>query len=198
MHSAAYLALAGAALLCACSAPAPAPEAEQPPPPPQDTVVRGGSEAPDLLLPARMRAVWQLTPEDRWDNYWVGQYTDSTGGLGHRSADFDGDGTVDHAVLLTRKDTARRDSSYALFVQLNLSHDTVLTVEPWAEYDGHIGLGLRVEPPGPMGHLGGEEGGEPEGTVDLKQPAITLEYFEKASITWFWKDGSFHKVWTGD
>lgn len=196
MHSAAFLALAGAALLCACSAPAP--EAEQAPPPPQDTIVQEGFAVWNLLLPARIREVWELTSEERFDSYWVGQYTDSTGGLGYRSADFDGDGTVDHAFLLTRKDTTRRDSSYALFVHLDLSHDTVLTVEPWAAYDGHIGLGLRVEPPGPMGHLGGEEGGEPEGSVDLKQPAITLEYFEKASITWYWKDGSFHKVWTGD
>ncbi len=151
----------------------------------------------EQLLPAHVKAVWELPAPGRWDDYWVQQYADSGGTLGHRAADLDGDGTVDHAFLLSRRDTTRRDSTYALFVRSGNYRDTVLAVESWAEMDG-IGLGLVLEPPGPLGHLGGEEGGEPEGTVDLKQHAITLVYFEKSAITWYWKDGSFHKVWTGD
>lgn len=183
-----------AVLLCACGTPAPPDEA----PPVQDTLVQAGGNAQDALLPAHLAAVWEMPSPQRWDEYWEKQYGDSTGTLGHRHADLDGDGIMDHAFLLSRKDTANRDSTYALVVRFGNDRDTLLSVEPWAEADGHIGMGLDLEPPGKLGHLGGEEGGEPEGSVELKQPAVTLVYFEKASITWYWKDGSFHKVWTGD
>ena len=184
--------------LCACTGPTPSPEADQAVHPTPDTTLEQGTDPLNLGLPERIRDRWVPTPENRWDPYWEEEYADSIGSLGHRSADFTGDGTVDHAYFLTRTDTAIRDSAYALVILFDLLRDTVLTVEPWAESEGHIGMGLTLEPPGMLGHLGGEEGGEPEGTVDLKQPAITLVYFEKASITWYWKDGSFHKVWTGD
>lgn len=186
------------ACLCACTGPTPSTEADQAGPPTPDTTVEQGTDPLNLGLPERIREVWEATPENRWDPYWEEAYADSIGSLGHRSADFTGDGTVDHAYFLTRTDTARRDSAYALVILFDRVRDTVLTVEPWAEAEGHIGMGLTLEPPGVLGHLGGEDGGEPEGTVDLKQPAITLVYFEKASITWYWKDGAFHKVWTGD
>lgn len=193
MHALA-LSFTVALVLCACGAPEPPTETPQTSP---DTTAQAFND-PEHVLPAHIQAVWELPAPERWDTYWIEQYADSTTGtLGHRTADLDGDGALDHAYLLTRRDTARRDSTYALFVQFGNARDTVLTVEPWAEMEG-IGMGLTLEPPGPLGHLGGEEGGEPEGTVDLKQPAITLVYFEKASITWYWKDGSFQKVWTGD
>ncbi len=165
---------------------------------PEDTVVQHTAKAPDLLVPAHLSNAWQLPSAERWDTYWQQQYADSTGDLRHRRADLDGDGTMDNALFLTRTDTTHRDSAYALVIGFGNGTDTTLTIEPWAEAEGHIGMGIALEPPGPMGHLGGEDGGEPEGTVDLKQPAVTLIYFEKASITWYWKNGSFHKVWTGD
>lgn len=182
-------------LLAACGSSTPTNEANGTP---VDSVAQAPTEPKEFSLPARVSANWQLLAPDRWDTYWQQQYADSTGDLGHRTADLDGDGTVDHALFLSRKDTTRRDSAYALVVCFGNNTDTTLAVESWAEADGHIGMGLDLEPPGPLGHLGGEEGGEPEGTVDLKQPAVTLIYFEKASITWYWKDGSFHQVWTGD
>ncbi len=201
LHCMSYATLASclfSVFLCACTRPASSTGTDQALPPTQDTSLEQGTDPLNLVLPERIRDLWEPTPENRWDAYWEEEYADSTGSLGHRSADFTGDGTVDQAFFLTRKDTARRDSAYALVILFDRVRDTVLTVEPWAEAEGHIGMGLTLEPPGMLGHLGGEEGGEPEGQVNLKQSAITLVYFEKASITWYWKDGSFHKVWTGD
>ena len=182
------------ACLCACSAP---PTEVDEAPVMQDTLVQEAGTEFDPLLPAYLADVWEMPSAQRWDDYWEKQYGDSTGTLGHRQADFDGDGTVDHALLVSRKDTTDLDSTYAVVIRF-FDRDTVLTVEPWAEADGYIGIGLDLEPTGKLGHLGGEEGGEPEGSVELKQPAVTLVYFEKASITWYWNAGSFHKVWTGD
>lgn len=186
------LPFAATVFLCSCGAPPPAND------PDVEASAGDSAIAEQTQLPAHMQAEWEIPAPERWDPYWVEQYPDdSTGTLGHRTADLDGDGTIDHAYFLSRRDTSRRDSTYALFIHFGDGRDTVLTMESWAEMDG-IGMGLTLEPPGPLGHLGGEEGGEPEGTVQLAQPAVTLVYFEKASITWYWRDGSFHQVWTGD
>jgi len=151
-------------------------------------------------IPERYQEDWLLPPIDRWDAYWQEQYkADSTGDLRMRTADLDGDDGEDRVLLLVRTDTTRRDSSYALVVSFSDGRDTLLASYPWAESEGGIGMGLLLEPPGELGHLGGEESEEEIASpVQLTQPAITVIFFEKASITWFWSKGSFHQVWTGD
>lgn len=164
----------------------------------QDTLAQEPMDPENTLLPARYKHAWELPDLSRWDAYWREQYTESTGDLRHRTGDLDGDGALDHALLLSRKDTTRRDSAYALVVQFGNQRDTLLEVAPWMGSEGGIGVGITLEPPGELGHLGGEEGGESEGSVQVVQPAVTLEYFERASVTWYWEKGAFHKVWTGD
>lgn len=195
MPQSASLFIVACMFFTACSAPAPQ---EAPPIPAQDTIAQQPIHDPGMRIPSRYSAVWALPDTSRWLSYWRQQYTDSTGDLRQRTADLDGDGTLDHALFLCRKDTARHDSAYALIIAFGDQRDTVLDVSPWAEAEGGIGMGLALEPPGVLHHLGGEEGGEPEGSVKLEHPAVTLLYFEKASITWYWRDGTFHKVWTGD
>ena len=178
----------------------------QPPEPLPSEATRETSASADpakaipSLLPKRYQAGWFLPSIEQWNAYWREQYADSSSGdLRARTADLDGDGRIDHALLLCNADTANRDSSYALVVSFANGRDTLLDVSPWAKSEGGIGVGLTLHPPGPMGHLGGEEGeGLAEGSVVLEHPGVTLEYFEKASVTWFWSKGSFHKVWTGD
>lgn len=194
LHPAFHI-IAACALLAACGSST---QPEERPVTVPDTLAQGPLDPPEPLVPARYVEAWELPALDRWDTYWQEQYTDSTGDLRHRTADLDGDGAVDHALLLSRKDTTRQDSAYALVIRFGDDRDTLLEVAPWAESEGGIGVGLALEPPGEMGHLGGEEGGEPEGSVQIVHPAVTLVYFEKASVTWFWEKGSFHKVWTGD
>ncbi len=154
---------------------------------------------PPQLIPARYGKSWFLPPIDRWDPYWLEQYkTDSTGDLRMRHADLDGDGTQDHAMFLCRTDTTRRDSAYAVVVSFGNGRDTLLESYSWAEEQGGIGMGLALEPSGPLNHLGGEDEESEPSTVQLKYPAVTVIFFEKASITWFWDKGSFQQVWTGD
>ncbi len=152
------------------------------------------------VVPANYRKDWNIPAIHQWDPYWQDQYkADSTGDLRMRTADFDGDGGIDHALFLCRTDTSRRDSSYALVVAFSNGRDTLLASYGWAESEGGIGMGLQLEAPGDLGHLGGEEDEEVIASpVHISQPAITLIFFEKASITWYWDKGSFHQVWTGD
>ncbi|MEO8067654.1 MAG: hypothetical protein ABI599_08190 [Flavobacteriales bacterium] len=151
------------------------------------------------MLPQRYRAEWRMPDPDRWDEYWQQQYADTGGTLGMRSADFDGDGTMDDALLLHRTDTTQRDTSLALLVAFGNGRDTLLATYPWAESEGGIGMGLLLHPAGPLGHLGGEEGELViPSPVQLEHPAVTMVFFEKGAITWFWYNGKFQHVWTGD
>lgn len=151
------------------------------------------------LLPQRYRAAWRMPDADRWDKYWLEQYADTGGTLGLRSADFDGDGSLDRALLLERTDTLHADSSLALVVRFGNGRDTLLAAYPWEGVQGTIGLGLTLHPAGALGHLGGEED-EPviPSPVQLEHPAVTVVFFEKGAITWFWYHGKFQHVWTGD
>jgi hypothetical protein len=185
--------------LVSCNAPQP-PEATTPEAASDIAVMHPAVAGHQHLVPTQYQHQWELPGLERWDEYWQKQYaTDTTGDLRIRTADLDGDGGDDHALFLCNTDTARRDSAYAIVVAFSNGSSALLASYPWAEYDGGIGMGLMLEPPGLLGHLGGEEGEEEIlSPVELKQPAITVVFFEKASITWFWRNGAFHQVWTGD
>lgn len=181
-----------------CAAPSPQEASIDPVPDPAITT-EAGSDAATPLTPGRYAKDWLLPSLDRWETHWQEQYkADSTGDLRMRHADMDGDGTIDHALFLCRADTTRRDTSYAVVVSFGNGRDTLLETYPWAEYQGGIGMGLALEPPGTLSHLGGEEDEAEASTVRLKHPAVTVIFFEKASITWFWDKGTFQQVWTGD
>jgi len=186
--------------LVGCSTPASEPNTTDGALPDTSVASTDGGTHVQQPIPAKYSPLWQLSKLDRWDPYWQEQYpADSTGDLRQRTADLDGDGGLDQALFLCRMDTAQRDSSYALVVAFSNGRDTLLASYPWAESQGGIGMGLALEAPGALGHLGGEEGeAEIPSPVNLTQPAVTVIFFEKASITWFWSKGSFHQVWTGD
>ena len=198
MHHSLFAGLLVAGLV-SCNAPQPQ-EAVTDEASPDTALTQHTSTGHQQLVPVQYQQHWQLPGLERWDEYWQKQYaTDTTGDLRIRTADLDGDGGDDHALFLCNTDTARRDSVYAIVVAFSNGSSALLASYPWAEYDGGIGMGLMLEPPGPLGHLGGEEGEEEIlSPVELTQPAITVVFFEKASITWFWRNGAFHQVWTGD
>ena len=186
-------------LVFSCGAPPSPQEASTDSVPDPTITTEAGTDAAPPLIPVRYAKEWFLPTLDRWEAYWQEQYkADSTGDLRMRHADMDGDGTLDHALFLCRADTTRRDTSYAVVVSFGNGRDTLLEAYPWAEYQCGIGMGLALEPTGALSHLGGEENEAEASTVRLKHPAVTVIFFEKASITWFWDNGSFHQARTGD
>jgi hypothetical protein len=60
-----------------------------------------------------------------------------------------------------------------------------------------IGFGLVIEPPGEIHHLGSDTEEIPS-PVRINSSALTVVYFEKSAVTWFWRDRRFHQVWTAD
>lgn len=113
-------------------------------------------------------------------------------------ANLDGDGKRDRALFLCRKDSVHPDSAYAVVVQWGDGGDTLLGVFSWAEAMGTLGMGLTLEPAGPLHHLGAEEPPDLPSPLYLDRPALTLVVFEKSAITWTWQGGHCHRVWTGD
>ena len=152
---------------------------------------------PATWVPSRFADAWYLPGMDRWDATRWGAPADSAA-FNHCMADLDGDGMIDHALFLCRTDSIHPDSAYAVFVAFGDGRDTMLGAFSWAEAMGHIGMGLQLEPPGELRHLGSNEGTEIASPVVLQRPALTLLVFEKSAITWFWKEGRAVRVWTGD
>ncbi len=175
------------------------------PEPPIEAALPDTSAVPttvaDLRIPPRLRAEWEAPALERWPADLRARHRDTTGDLRERRADFDGDGLSDAAFFLRNRQARsaeRRDSTYAVVVVFGAGGDTLLGVFSWAEAMGTLGAGLEVYPPRTLHHLGSEEEEDIGSPVVLEHPALSLMYFGKSEVTWFWREGSFHRIWTAD
>lgn len=153
-----------------------------------------------LKVPHRYLNEWERPSLDGWDPDLVALYSDSTGDVRERHADLDGDGAKDAAIFLRRpemRSSEQRKDAYAVVVVFGAGGDTLLGTFSWAEAMGTIGAGLGLYLPHNLHHLGSEEEdiGSP---VALEHSVLSLRYYEKSEVTWFWRDGRFHRVWTAD
>ena len=109
------------------------------------------------------------------------------------SADFNGDSVIDWAGLLRRPD-GRLDLLVVLSTGSSYSH-TVLT-SPGTD-TAEVDAGVFLEPPREIsGFPTNDE--EPDPVVELKFAGIHLMWFEKASVLYYWSDGSFSEFVTSD
>ena len=108
-------------------------------------------------------------------------------------ADFNGDDVIDWAGLLRRPD-GRLDMLVVLSADDSYSH-TVLT-SPGTDTD-EIDTGVFVEPPGEISGFPIHDE-EPDPVVVSKFAGIHLVWFEKASVLYYWNDGSFSEFVTSD
>jgi len=108
-------------------------------------------------------------------------------------ADVNGDDIDDWAGLLRDSD-GQLDLVCVYSVSGGYSH-TILS-ELGLDSEG-IGVGVELV-------LAGDVEGfpfdneVPDPTVSLDHPGVHLMYYEKSSVLYYWKDGSFQKFWTSD
>lgn len=189
-----HILLSGLLVFLACGTPAPDPSTA----PTQDTLSTSASVHDTVSNVFEEQGVKWIVPEAaRWDTMWWRTYGDSTGTLSHRRADLDGDGRMDEAFVVER----RADTAYVVAIRVSLAtgKDTLLEAYQSESSIERIGFGLMIEPPGEIHHLGGDDDAEEiPSPTRTNASSLTAVYFEKSAITWFWKDGRFHQVWTGD
>ncbi|WP_352432882.1 hypothetical protein [Mucilaginibacter sp. PAMB04168] len=59
-------------------------------------------------------------------------------------------------------------------------------------------IGLELIDKGKLNYLSMDEGADDIKTLDLKHQAIQVSNFEASAETYYWKDGKYQSVTTGD
>ena len=136
---------------------------------------------------------WSVPESSEWEKYWYDRY-DKDGNKVYRvEEDFDGNTQGDYAFIL-------KDSSEKYAVWAFLKNDTSYT--PHRVYDItrlpkqklHVGLALLKA--GAYQDLSGLDTLPPK--IQTDHPAIHVIFFETASRAYYWKEGSFRMIQTGD
>ena len=109
------------------------------------------------------------------------------------AADFNGDGREDWAGFLQTADGQAELVAVYSF-RSAYSHETLA---PLGSVTENIGYGLILESPGSAVGFPIDEK-LPTPTATFAYPAIHLVYFEKVSVLFYWQDGAFHDLLTGD
>ncbi|MDH3747701.1 MAG: hypothetical protein OER97_05800 [Gammaproteobacteria bacterium] len=107
--------------------------------------------------------------------------------------DFNGDDVTDWAGLL-RNTNGRLDLVVIYSDECDYSHQVLTSA---AVDQGEISAGVVVEPPGQVSGFPFEDGA-PVPTITMINHGIHLLYFEKASVLYYWDQGSFSEMVTSD
>jgi len=135
---------------------------------------------------------WHFPAPGLWDRLWFTEYNKEGFLVDYIYADFNGDGKTDYAFLLMNK------KKYAVWVLQSVDSDykpiKLLTIGDLKE--ATINIGIELCPKGQLDYLNLEN--DNTKPIDLKNPAITIQEFESMAETYYWEDGKYKSVTTGD
>lgn len=107
--------------------------------------------------------------------------------------DFNGDDVADWAGLL-RNSNGRLDLVVVYSNECDYLHQILTSAAVDQEI---ISTGVVLEPPGQVSGFPFEDGG-PVPTISMNNHGIHLLFFEKASVLYYWHEGSFSELVTSD
>ena len=132
-------------------------------------------------------------PIGRFEDYWLTLLNeDNKPEPWAVSADFNGDGIEDWSGLL-RDQAGKLDLVVVYSARAGFTHDVLTPLGP----DGdNLDAGVVIEPAGRID--GFPVNGDDTPKITTTHPAVHLFYFEKASVLYYWGQGSFHEFVTSD
>lgn len=136
---------------------------------------------------------WSVPESSEWEKYWYDRYKKDKNTVYRVQEDFDGNGQGDYAFIL-------KDSSNKYTVWAFLKNDTSYTAH--RVYDitrlpkQKLHVGLAQLKAGAYQDLSGLDTLPPK--IQTEHPAIHVIFFETASRAYYWKEGSFRMIQTGD
>jgi len=135
---------------------------------------------------------WQLPAPGTWEKYWFDAYKKDSTLVNYAPADFNGDHQPDYALLL--KNT---DDQYAVWV-LQSQAGTYQAIQLYQLEANNLPLstGIELLPAGQLNYM--DLDADDNKTIQLQQPAIQVVFFEAAAETYYWKNGKYQSVTTGD
>lgn len=136
---------------------------------------------------------WSAPGKSEWEKYWYDRYQKGKDTIYRVQSDFDGNGQQDYAFIL--KDSA---ANYAVWAFMRKDS----TYSPHRVYDitrlpnRKLHVGLSVLKAGTYNDLNTID--TVPAKVQTEHPAIHVIFFETAAKAYYWKDGAFHLIQTGD
>jgi hypothetical protein len=137
---------------------------------------------------------WKLPSADSWEKYWFNAYKKADALIDYASGDFDGDGKADYALLLENENHA-----FIVWVLQSQSNGyKAIELTELTETTLPLNTGLELIDKGKLNHLNMDNGVDGIETIELKHQAIQVSFFEASAETYYWKDGKYQSVNTGD
>ena len=166
---------------------------------PQDTITTFDSTIYSQYISAEvMRLInhhlpqWYLPAPGNWDAFWFKEYKKDSVLVNYITGDFNCDGKKDYSLLL-----ANAKEGFAVWVLQSAkeTYEAIKLVE-FGQMERPVEVGLQFTEVGELNYL--YENAEDVKSVTLKCPAISVLYFEKAAVTYYWENGKYVEVQTGD
>lgn len=136
---------------------------------------------------------WAVPESSEWEKYWYERYQKDRNTIYRVQSDFDGNGQGDYAFIL--KDSLDKFTVWAFMRQDD-------TYTPHRIYDitrlpnRKLHVGLSVLKAGTYSDLNTTD--TVPAKIQTRHSAIHVVFFETAAKAYYWKDGSFHLIQTGD
>jgi hypothetical protein len=166
---------------------------------PQNSFVNYDSTIYNQFIPLNVRNLvklklpqWHLPNPNTWEAVWFDSYKKDSVLVNYVSADFNCDSKQDYALLLINE-----KQEFAIWVLQSQNED----YKPIRLYDlGNMGkpleVGIEHFGKGALNYL--DENAEDVKSIMLKCPAIQVMFFEKTAVTYYWENGKYNEVQTGD
>ena len=137
---------------------------------------------------------WKLPSPDTWEKYWFNAYKKDNALVDYVNGNFNGDGKPDYALLLENDQHA-----FIIWVlQSGVNDYKAIELKELTEATSPLNIGLELIGKGKLNYLSMNENADDIKTLDLKYQAIQVSYFEASAETFYWKNGKYQSVTTGD
>jgi hypothetical protein len=136
---------------------------------------------------------WKEPESSSWEKYWYARYKQGKNTVFRVQEDFDGNGRTDYAYIL--KDSMEKHAVWA-FMGNDSSYIKHRIYEITRLPNSKLHVGLALLKAGSYNDLNTTD--TVPAKVQTVHPAIHVIFFETASKAYYWKDGSFHLIQTGD
>lgn len=135
---------------------------------------------------------WKVPEASEWEPYWYKRYNKGTNRVYRTQADFDGNAQTDYAYILKND-----GGQYAVWAFLKANDTyTAKKVYDITKFADKVHVGLDTLKAGSYHDLNST--GSVPAAVQTEHPAIHVIFFETAAKAYYWKNGAFHIIQTGD
>ena len=156
--------------------------------------------APQTIIDSQLKVYldtafngWTFPSPERWDSVWFNQYKNNGNLVNYVKGDFDCNKKTDYALLFKRGDARLvayaflwADKAFKKFELIDFGKDTTKLID----------YGLEIIPSGKINYMDPESDDAP--FVMAKCQAVQVLSFEKGAETFYWEEGKFKSVPTGD